>query len=120
MAEHPKSNGRFGDPVFISKVEEKFGHLDLAWQAMKCMTWLSESPKGRKRVRIATTWENWLENAEKDRTGRWAQRPRRASPSATAEDFEKVKWWQPKGTRSETTSWPSTSRVLQRQLGSLA
>lgn len=67
------SDPRWQEPQngYTADVESVYASkLDLTMEAHRCLEWLQNSPKGKKRKSLQRTWANWLANALRDADGR--------------------------------------------------
>ena len=54
------------NPANVDRLNEDYGHLDMAFQARRALTWLLERKEGRKKRDIWKFFGNWLEKANAD------------------------------------------------------
>lgn len=64
MAQHPLWEVK--NPANVDRLNEDYGHLDMAFQARRALTWLLERKEGRKKRDIWKFFGNWLEKANAD------------------------------------------------------
>lgn len=53
---------------FVEDLEESFKGIDLTLEARKCLAWLQETTKGKKKILLTRTWLNWLDGKKNGRS----------------------------------------------------